>query len=142
MFEVFEHTADLGIRVRAPDRETLLAEAARALFSLLVVNLDAVRPVQERQIAVDGQDDGLLLFDWLSELLYLFETEHILLSQFVVRLEEQGLQAICRGEPVDRTRHELDHEVKAITYHGLTVRPQSGPPGSGGFWEAEVIVDI
>jgi SHS2 domain-containing protein len=137
MFEVFEHTADLGIRVRAPDRETLLAEAARALFSLLVVNLGTVRAVQERQIVLDGQDDdGLLLFDWLSELLYLFETEHILLSEFVVHFAEPGVHAVCRGEPVDRARHELDHEVKAITYHGLTVRPE--PAG----WLAEVIVDI
>jgi SHS2 domain-containing protein len=137
MFEVFEHTADLGIRVRAPDRETLLAEAARALFSLLVVNLEAVRPVQERQIVLERQDDdSLLLFDWLSELLYRFETEHILLGEFAVRLADPGLHAVCRGEPVDRARHELDHEVKAITYHGLTVRAE--PAG----WLAEVIVDI
>ena len=47
-------------------------------------------------------------------------------------LAEPGLQAVCRGEPLDRARHELDHEVKAITYHGLTVRPQCGPPGSAG----------
>jgi SHS2 domain-containing protein len=92
--------------------------------------------VQEKRINLDGREHDLLLFDWLSELLYVFETEHLLLTQFDVRLDETGLHAICRGEPADRSRHELDHEVKAITYHGLLVRRE--PDG----WLAEVIVDI
>jgi SHS2 domain-containing protein len=136
MFEVFEHTADLGIRVRAADPDALFAEAARALFSVLVVNPQTVCAVQEKRINLDGREHDLLLFDWLSELLYVFETEHLLLTQFDVRLDETGLHAICRGEPADRSRHELDHEVKAITYHGLLVRRE--PDG----WLAEVIVDI
>jgi SHS2 domain-containing protein len=136
MFEVFEHTADLGIRVRAADPDALFAEAARALFSVLVVNPQTVCAVQEKRIHLDGREHDLLLFDWLSELLYVLETEHLLLTQFDVRLDETGLHAICRGEPADRSRHELDHEVKAITYHGLLVRRE--PDG----WLAEVIVDI
>jgi SHS2 domain-containing protein len=136
MFEVFEHTADLGIRVRAADRDALFAEAARALFSVLLVNPETVRAVQEKRITLDGREHDLLLFDWLSELLYVFETEHLLLTQFDVRLDETGLHAICHGEPADRSRHELDHEVKAITYHGLLLRRESDG------WLAEVIVDI
>ena len=33
--------------------------------------------------------------------------------------------------------HSMDHEVKAITYHGLKVEQTSD-----GTWQAEVIVDI
>ncbi len=54
MYEIFEHTADLGLRVRAPDLETLFVEAARALFSVIVANLDDVRPVRERSLTVGG----------------------------------------------------------------------------------------
>jgi SHS2 domain-containing protein len=136
MFEVFDHTADVGLRVRAEDRESLFAEAARALVSLLVVNLDTVRGVQEKRYEIAGEADDYLLFDWLSELLYTFETERLLLADFDVKLENDRLTATCRGEPLDPARHQMDHEVKAVTYHELKV--QREPPG----WLAEFIVDI
>jgi SHS2 domain-containing protein len=136
MFEVFEHTADVGLRIRADNRQSLFAEAGRALFSLFVANLDAVRSVQEKTYALSGEQDDYLLFDWLSELLYTFETEHLLLAEFDVQLDDSGLKASCRGEPIDRARHDMDHEVKAITYHGLKVEPTADG------WLAEVIVDI
>jgi SHS2 domain-containing protein len=136
MYEVFDHTADIGLRIWAPDRPSLYAEAARALFSLVVLNLDAVRPVEQRRFVIAGEQDDYLLFDWLNELLYTFETEHLLLSEFQIELEPAGLRATGRGERLDRSRHELDHEVKAITYHGLKI--DSAPSG----WMAEVIVDI
>ena len=42
MIEIFDHTADLGLRVRAADLDTLFAEAARALFSAIVEDLGTV----------------------------------------------------------------------------------------------------
>lgn len=136
MYEVFEHTADVGLRVRAADLDTLFAEAARGLFSLIVENLDEVRPVRVVTYHVPGQDREYLLFDWLNEILFAFDTQHLLLSEFRVKVTEAGLEAEARGETLDPVRHHLDHEVKAITYHGLKVeRTADG-------WLAEVIVDI
>ncbi len=136
MFEVFEHTADLGLRIRAADRTELFVEAARALFSVLVANLNSVQGVEQRTYELQGDEDDYLLFDWLNELLYTYDTERLLLAQFDVELVDDRLQAVCRGEPIDRVRHELEHEIKAITYHGLRVERV------GDDWLAEVIVDI
>lgn len=136
MFEVFEHTADLGLRIRAVERTELFVEAARALFSVFVANLDSVRCVEQRSYEVQGDADDYLLFDWLNELLYTYDTERLLLAQFDVELDDDRLRAVCRGEPIDRTRHDLEHEIKAITYHGLRVERD------GDGWLAEVIVDI
>ena len=136
MYETFEHTADLGLRVRSGDLENLFAEAARGLFSMIVPELDTVRPEHERQFEIAGKERDYLLFDWLNELLYVFDTEHVLLADFDVQLTPVGLNATARGEPFDPERHHLDHEVKAITYHGLHVEQQ------GNVWQAEVIVDI
>jgi SHS2 domain-containing protein len=136
MYEFFEHTADLGIRVQAPDLNSLFAEAARALFAALVENPDSVQPVQQVDLRLPADETAYLLFDWLRELLYRFEVEHLLFSKFEVKVNDAGLQAIACGEPIDRSRHELAHEVKAITYHGLQVeRTNDG-------WIAEIIVDI
>src|SRR5947207_1504787 len=121
MYEMFEHTADLGLRARAADLDTLFAEAARALLAALVDNPDAVRPIQAIAIELTGDDREYLLFDWLRELLSRFEMGHLLCSRFEVKVRPDGLTATAWGEPLDRARHELGHEVKAITYHGLTV---------------------
>jgi SHS2 domain-containing protein len=136
MYETFEHTADVGLRVRAASREELFADAAKGLFSLLVANLDDVEPVQERVIRVGGLEDDLLLFDWLNELLFLFESEKLLLAEFQVTFGAGELVGRCWGEGLVPGRHQLEHEVKAITYHGLKV--EAGDSG----WLAEVIVDI
>jgi SHS2 domain-containing protein len=136
MYEIFEHTADLGLRIRADDLQRLFEEAARALFSVIVVNFDAVRPVDEMTFRVEGTDGDELLRDWLAELLYAFHTRHVLLAQFDVRLDETGLTATARGEPVDPDRHQLDAELKAVTYHGLKVQQERDG------WLAEVIVDV
>lgn len=136
MYETFDHTADLGLRIRAPDLDTLFAEAGRALFAAIVEDLDTVEPRQEVGIQIVGDDQEFLLFDWLKELLYHFDSEHILLSRFQVHVGGAGLSATAQGELLDPSRHQLLHEVKAITYHGLTL--QQSDQG----WLAEVIVDI
>lgn len=136
MFETFDHTADIGLRARAADLDELFAEAARALFSVIVENFDQVQPHEEVSIAVGGQRLDDLMYDWLSELLCVSDTRRILLCQFNVSVSDSGLAATARGEPIDPARHCLDTEVKAITYHGLKVER------SGGDWLAEIIVDL
>ncbi len=135
-YETFEHTADLGIRVRAASLDALFADAGRGLFSVLVEDLGAVRPQREVSVQIDGCEKDYLLLDWLNELLYRFETEHLLFSDFTVNVGDTGLEARARGEPIDLGRHQLSHEVKAITYHHLKVEQVANG------WCAEMIVDI
>jgi len=136
MYETFDHTADLGLRVRAPDLDRLFAEAAEAMFSVIVEDLGTVRPDEAVELHIDGEQHDDLLYDWLKELLYHFDAEHRLFSRFEVKLRPGGLDGRAWGERLDRDRHELSHEVKAVTYHGLKVEPADGG------WLAEVIVDI
>jgi SHS2 domain-containing protein len=136
MYEVFEHTADIGLRITAPDLAGLFAEAARGLFSLIVENLEDVRDREHVRVELEEQDPPLLLLDWLRELLFRMDRDHLLLARFEVKLEGARLEAEASGERIDPERHRLDHEVKAITYHGLKVERTDGG------WLAEVIVDI
>lgn len=136
MYETFEHTADLGLRVRAASQNELFADAARGLFSIIVANPERIEPEQEWRCDLAGSRLDELLFDWLNELLYAFESQKLLLTEFHIHLAGEKLSALCRGEPWDPQRHQLEHEVKAITYHGLRVEPTTDG------WLAEVIVDI
>jgi SHS2 domain-containing protein len=136
MFETFDHTADLGLRAWGPDLNTLFADIARALTTSFVDNPETIRPTRQEQLDIESSSLDYLLFDWLSELLYRYETEQLLFFEFDVRIDELSLAATVRGEPADPDRHRLSHEVKAITYHGLKVEKQPDE------WLAEVIVDI
>jgi SHS2 domain-containing protein len=142
MFEFFEHTADVGIRVLGKTREIALEEAGRAFSSLIVENLDDVQPAEAVRIELPqpaATSDALdyLLFDWLSALLAEFESTGRVLCRFDVRSTATGILADCQGEPLDPARHHLGHEVKAITYHQLEFRPR--PEGG---WAGQVIVDL
>jgi SHS2 domain-containing protein len=136
MFETFEHTADLGLRVLAPDLDTLFSEAAEALFAAIVEDPSAVEAKRRLDVTLPTDEHDYLLFDWLRTLLYRFDSEHLLFGQFEVHVGDYGLKGTAWGEPYDPARHALAHEVKAITYHGLRVEKTSDG------WLAEVIVDI
>ena len=136
MYELFEHTADLGIRVRAATLDGVMADAGRGLFAVIAGDLAQIQPRQEEAFAVAGVDPVWLLHDWASELLAAFDTRRILLCEFAVAVDAAGLRATCRGEPYDPARHVLAHEIKAVTQHLLDVRHVAGG------WEAELIVDI
>ena len=61
MFETFDHTADVGLRIRAADLDTLFADAARAMFSVMAGDLEAVRPTEEVRITLAADDLDALL---------------------------------------------------------------------------------
>lgn len=136
MHELFEHTADLGLRATAPSLNALFAEMASCLVTAMVEDPATVQPAQEVQIAIAGENRDYLLFDWLKELLLRFETDHVLFASFNVSVSDAGLNATACGDVYDPARHVLSHEVKAITYHELKVEQTAAG------WLAEVIVDI
>lgn len=139
-YEFFSHTADLGIRVQAASLNELYADAARALTAALVENPEAIHPLCEREVHLRASRLDDLLYDWLAELLYLFDAQRLVFANFVVEIDHADnytLKAKATGEPLDRNRHILHLEVKAITYHRLRVEQRSD-----GLWEAEVIVDL
>lgn len=136
--ETFDHTADLGLKVCGSDLNDLFRTAAEGLFDCIVVNRDAVRPTLAETVELQAEDEADLFLAWLQEVLFRSEIRHVLYASFDVEVAEDGrsLRAEIRGEEIDRDRHELDHEVKAITHHGFAVtRTAEG-------WVAEVILDI
>ena len=101
MYEAFEHTADLGLRIRAPDVDTLFVEAAEALFSIIVDDLGTVRAEQRFGVQLAGEEKDYLLFDWLKELLYRFDTQHMLFSRFEAHVSDAVLNQITSNTAGD-----------------------------------------
>lgn len=132
-YEELDHTADVGIRAHGATLDELFAAAAAGMFSL-VADLRKVRAVGEVEVRVKADDLEALMVRWLSELLFLHETQRLLLKEFDVRIDGMSLEARARGETIDKKRHELKLNIKAVTYHRLRVDRKAGL--------AEVIFDI
>jgi SHS2 domain-containing protein len=136
--ETFEHTADLGLRIFAADLADLFRTAAEGLVDVIVANRGEVQVVETHSVSLNADSTEDLLIEWLNELIFLSETRRRLYSRFDVAVDEAGrqLDATIGGEPIDRARHVLDHEVKAATRHGLNLRRENEG------WVAEVVIDI
>ena len=135
-FELFDHTADVGIRVRAPDLSGLIQPAAAGLYAVIgnLVSTGESFPWTSR---IDDGEPAFLLRDFLGELLLAFETDRrILAGVDGVEFADNRLTVSARLAPVDEQHSEYHREVKAVTYHELSIRPIEGG------YEAVVIVDI
>ncbi len=135
-YEFFDHTADIGIRVWAASLAELLAPAGRALYEVIgeLIPTEHTEPVE---LDLKGDEAAILLRDYLSELLVMFDRdERMATSVQVARFDDERLTATVRTAAVDSSQSDYQREVKAITYHELAIRKVSG-----GF-EATFIVDI
>lgn len=135
-FEIIDHTADIGINVYGRTLKDLFSNAAVALFSL-ISDPGQVKATETRTVSVSAPDRESLLICWLNELIYLWDTEHLLLSHFkITRLTSQHLEAACLGERFDPSKHSVHRDVKAATYHMLQINR-----GTQGY-QTRVIFDI
>jgi SHS2 domain-containing protein len=123
-YEVFEHTADVGIRAYGKDINQAFENAAFGMFDI-ITDVEKIEAVGEYDITMDALDLEQLLVDWLSELLYIHTIKQVMFSQFSVEIEgEEGklhLKGKAKGEFYDEKRHPYHTEIKAVTHHILKI---------------------
>jgi SHS2 domain-containing protein len=136
VFEILEHTADIGFRARARTLPELFEACAGALVSIA---LDPGHVMQRESYPIEaaGDDTESLLVNWLSEVLWLLDGRTLALGRFRVTAIEPGrLIGHAVGEPRDPERHRAKLMVKGVTYHQLKiVQEENG-------WYAEVFLDV
>jgi SHS2 domain-containing protein len=136
MFELLEHTSDIGILARGRSREEALIAASNGLVSILV-DPTAFHPVEERYLKATGLDEAAQVVNWLNEIVFFFDTEGMVFVDFLIKSWTSGeIVGRARGERLDIDRHEFRGAVKAATYHQF--ESHSIPEG----WEFRVFVDV
>ena len=133
-------TADIAFHARGETLEEVFVAAASAVTHVMVANLDAIRPRQERQLTTEHEALDLLLFNFLQELVYYKDAEQLLLRveqvEIATRAEQYCLTATARGEQLDPGRHHPRVDVKAVTLHRFSLQQRQGG------WEALIILDV
>ena len=133
-FEELSHTAEVGLRVWAHTPAALFACAGQSMFNLIGAESEPASNVTQRMVKIEAPDSESLLVDWLSELVYLYETTgEVYLECQVDEWTSTSLTATVHG-CLPNQAPAL--HVKAVTYYDLQVRQ------IGDEWMAQVYFDI
>lgn len=132
-YEFFEHTADIGIKVKGDSPQDVFIDAAKGMFDI-IADTRRIKPKEQIEITQEAQGYDELLRGWLSELLYQFSVSGIVFNEFSIQsLSPDAVKAIARGE---RAPGQIKTEIKAVTYHELEFKQTKDG------YEARVIFDV
>ena len=125
-YEFLPHTADVYIAAYGCTLEEAFENAAKAMMEVMT-DPNKVRAEKEVEINVEGHDLESLLYNWLEELLYIFETEGLIFSKFqVLSIKKLNgkylLKAKAWGEKFNPEVHESRTLVKAATYNLMEIK--------------------
>jgi SHS2 domain-containing protein len=141
-FEFLEDgvTSDVTFRAWGGSLDELFSSAAEATTSVMVSSPESIEGRVSRQVSVSAAALDILLMRFLDEIVFLKDADGLLLraSRVEVASKDDGhvLSAELRGEPIDRSRHALEADVKGVTLHGLRV------DWDGSAWQAQVTLDV
>jgi SHS2 domain-containing protein len=120
-FREHAHTADWELEVWAPDLPILLEQAARGMYVLSGMQLQAASS-RKHSMTLHAADAESLLVRFLSELLWVEQDQHLGFDDFSITVDDDyNLRAELRGSTIAN----LDKEIKAVTYHNLVVQTTS-----------------
>ena len=141
-FEYLEQsvTSDVTFRAWGHSLAELFAAAVAAVTNVMVADLETVRSRARRAVEVTGDALDMLLLRFLDEVVFLKDSDGLLLRAESVTVDTAGTlhraRAVLVGERIDRKHHELVADVKAVTLYGLEVEQRDG------LWHARVTLDV
>jgi SHS2 domain-containing protein len=132
-YEILEHKADFKIRVFGKSKEELFSNALSGMVAGLQPEFSNQKTVI-RKIKVSSVDLAALLVDFLSEALYLIQTNKEVYDRIVfARLTDNELATELFGKKIEG----FGQDIKAVTHHDLTIDKDKN-----GVWQAVILFDI
>ncbi|MDB9822787.1 archease [Deltaproteobacteria bacterium] len=136
IYNLLDHTADLGVEITGSGLIDLFEKAGETLLHLIFITRPA-ESTDTKKISISGNDLPDLMVRWLTEILYLFEGENLVVTSITIdSLSSADLKATLTTAPFDPKVHEIIREIKAVTYHQIAVTDETG------IWTARVIFDL
>jgi SHS2 domain-containing protein len=130
--------ADIAYEAYGKDWSELFENCALAIFELSA-NVDTIDPKQKIEVNIESDKIDVLLYDFLSEILFLKDSKYIVFRNVKVTINEKGrfrLHAVLEGDEINAQKQELENDIKAITMHMFEVKKE------GKLYRARVVVDI
>ncbi|MBD3247007.1 protein archease [Candidatus Pacearchaeota archaeon] len=140
-FQFLEHTADIKFQAFGKTKEKAFENSALAMFDSM--SDDAVKEKTTKTVKVRGKDDENLLYEFLEELLFLFDSELFFVSKIKnieinkesKKSNQQSLKAELVGDSAEN--YEMKNDIKAVTYNEMFVKKNKKND-----WVCQVVLDI
>ena len=125
-FRYLDHTADIQSLSWGRTLEEAFSQCALSLMTVITPNLEKISRTVEKSLKIKAEDKEALLFDFLSEFLFIFDVEGLVFNEINIESinkinNHYELEAIVRGEEFDKNKHDIGTEVKAITYSFIKI---------------------
>ena len=140
--------ADTAFEAFGKNENELFENAATALFEEMVDTKKVASKVNKK-IRLRNENLENLLYDFLSELIYVKDVDGMVFGKFKVKIKMSSaiktkklkkniyfLDALCSGEKIDYSKKEFRNDVKAVTMHLFKIEKK------GRKMKATVVLDI
>ena len=131
---------DIAFEATGKSPEELFTASCDAVTNVMIDNLEDLEPQIERGIEISESSLEMLLYQFLNEIVYYKDSEELLLRcremTIVFQDKNYRLNAVVYGSMIDRSRHRLKTDIKAVTLYNLKVIQNPG------WWHCVVVVDV
>ncbi len=138
-YEHIDHPSDVGFEAYGDTLEELFENAAIATYSFMTNIEDMMdeEATERREFDIRSEDLKSLMFDWLDEILFFFESDMLIFIRFNIKIDEKefSLKGFCDGIIFDPSDHEAYIIVKAVTYHMMDLKKNDR-------WTGRVVLDV
>ncbi len=132
--------ADIAFEASGKTIEELFEASGFALTNAMIKDLGRIERKAVKDFEVEASDVEMLLFNFLQELIFYKDAERLLFNRFDLKIIQDGdkwhIGVKAYGEEINREKHELLADAKAIALHNFKVEKTTGG------WKALVIVDV
>lgn len=132
--------ADVAFDAWAGTLEDLFRDAARATVQVMAENLEGIRATQTVELKLSQENEEMLLFDFLNELIFYKDARRLLLLPAELTISRGDgrveLRGTLQGEEIAPIRHKMSTDVKAVTMLRYAVKK------TGEGWHATVVLDV
>ncbi len=134
-YEIFDHTADIGIKISGNSISEILEKAVLATADLMSGGIE-IEPLKKRIFSIEEENIETALVSVLEETVYIFENELFLPSQCSIKINRNRYDIILKGNISSPEEIKEGTEIKAVTYHQLEIKKVDNK------YQATIIFDV
>ena len=127
--------ADIAFEAYGKTLNEVFENCAYAFFDI-TCNPKTIKQKIRIIIKLKDKDEKKLLYDFLSELIFLKDSKQLIFSKVKINIKDEKLKATLYGDKISYDKHELRNDVKAITYHMFNLEKIKNN------YKATIVVDI
>lgn len=127
--------ADIAFEAYGKTLNKVFENSAYAFFDI-TCNPKTIKQKIKKIINLNNKDEKDLLYNFLTELVFLKDSEQLIFSKVKVSIKNNKLNATLYGDKINAEKQELRNDIKAITLHMFNLEKIKNG------YKATIVVDI